>query len=285
MSLVAGAGDGDLVDRLPARVAAGQPVWYLVPDGVVQYIAKRGLYRSVTVRLCRLSVATVTSREPACMRGSTDRDARRRETRCPHPSAPSSWRWRPRRPPPTRRRRTSSSSTSPTSSSSPTRSCSPRRPTSGRCIAIVDAIEERLLELPEKAKPVRREGERAGRWVLLDYVDIVVHVQHTEEREFYALDRLWKDCPTIPFVDRDLADADAAAGSAAANDPPDPLAARQHRLERRRPGAGADRRTAERPWPRAGRRRRAAAGRAAAGRHRRQRPAPRRATPPPRSPR
>jgi ribosome-associated protein len=71
--------------------------------------------------------------------------------------------------------------------------------------AIVDAIEERLLSLPEKAKPVRREGERAGRWVLLDYVDIVVHVQHSQEREFYALDRLWKDCPTIPFVDRDLA--------------------------------------------------------------------------------
>jgi ribosome-associated protein len=70
--------------------------------------------------------------------------------------------------------------------------------------AIVDAIEESLLQLPEKAKPVRREGERAGRWVLLDYVDIVVHVQHSEEREFYTLDRLWKDCPAIPFVDRDL---------------------------------------------------------------------------------
>ena len=70
--------------------------------------------------------------------------------------------------------------------------------------AIVDAIEERLLGLPEKAKPVRREGERGGRWVLLDYVDLVVHVQHDEEREFYALDRLWKDCPTIPFIDRDL---------------------------------------------------------------------------------
>jgi ribosome-associated protein len=78
-------------------------------------------------------------------------------------------------------------------------------------IAIVDAIEEELLKLPEKAKPVRREGERQGRWVLLDYVDIVVHVQHTEEREFYALDRLWKDCPTIPFVDRDLAGASDGA--------------------------------------------------------------------------
>jgi ribosome-associated protein len=74
--------------------------------------------------------------------------------------------------------------------------------------AIVDAIEEALLALPEKAKPVRREGERAGRWVLLDYVDLVVHVQHSEEREFYSLDRLWKDCPTIPFVDRDLVRAD-----------------------------------------------------------------------------
>jgi ribosome-associated protein len=74
--------------------------------------------------------------------------------------------------------------------------------------AIVDAIEEALVNLPEKAKPVRREGERAGRWVLLDYIDIVVHVQHTEEREFYSLDRLWKDCPTIPFVDRALVEAE-----------------------------------------------------------------------------
>ena len=77
-------------------------------------------------------------------------------------------------------------------------------------VAIVDAVEEALVNLPEKAKPVRREGERQGRWVLLDYVDIVVHVQHTEEREFYALDKLWKDCPTIPFVDRDMVDADAS---------------------------------------------------------------------------
>ena len=92
-------------------------------------------------------------------------------------------------------------------------------PNERQVLAIVDAIEELLLKLPEKAKPVRREGERAGRWVLLDYIDIVVHVQHTEEREYYALDRLWKDCPTIPFVDRDLATAEAgpeAAGNGAA---------------------------------------------------------------------
>jgi ribosome-associated protein len=61
--------------------------------------------------------------------------------------------------------------------------------------AIVDEIEEKLREVG--AKPVRREGERDGRWVLLDYSDIVVHVQHEEERRFYALERLWRDCPLI----------------------------------------------------------------------------------------
>ena len=75
--------------------------------------------------------------------------------------------------------------------------------------AIVDAVEESLRSLD--AKPVRREGERDGRWVLLDFLDVVVHVQHTEERTFYALERLWKDCPTIPWVDRD-APAAASAG-------------------------------------------------------------------------
>ncbi|MBB5933003.1 ribosome silencing factor [Streptomyces zagrosensis] len=62
--------------------------------------------------------------------------------------------------------------------------------------AIVDGIEERLSE-EIGAKPVRREGDRDARWVLLDYVDIVVHVQHSEERVFYALERLWKDCPQL----------------------------------------------------------------------------------------
>ena len=73
--------------------------------------------------------------------------------------------------------------------------------------AVVDEIEDRLRELG--AKPVRREGAQEARWVLLDFGDIVVHVQHEEERVFYALERLWKDCPVIPFVDRD---ADRGAG-------------------------------------------------------------------------
>ena len=63
--------------------------------------------------------------------------------------------------------------------------------------AIVDEIEAKLRLAG--AKPVRREGEREGRWVLLDYLDIVVHVQHSEERSFYALERLWKDCPMLPL--------------------------------------------------------------------------------------
>jgi ribosome-associated protein len=65
--------------------------------------------------------------------------------------------------------------------------------------AIVDAVEDELRDIG--AKPVRREGERDGRWVLLDYADIVVHVQHEEERTFYALERLWRDCPLIPLPD------------------------------------------------------------------------------------
>ena len=61
--------------------------------------------------------------------------------------------------------------------------------------AIVEEIEDKLRELG--AKPIRREGHRDGRWVLLDYGDVVIHVQHTDEREFYALERLWRDCPVI----------------------------------------------------------------------------------------
>ena len=63
--------------------------------------------------------------------------------------------------------------------------------------AIVDGVEEALLK--HKLKPTRREGDRENRWVLLDYLDFVVHVQHTEERTLYNLERLWKDCPQIPL--------------------------------------------------------------------------------------
>lgn len=61
--------------------------------------------------------------------------------------------------------------------------------------AIVDAVEEALFKLG--AKPLRREGKGQGRWVLIDFGDVVVHVQHAEDRVYYALERLWKDCPVI----------------------------------------------------------------------------------------
>jgi ribosome-associated protein len=75
--------------------------------------------------------------------------------------------------------------------------------------AIVDEIEERMRAAG--SRPPRREGQRDGRWVLLDFLDVIVHVQHPEERVFYALDRLWKDCPVIPFADRSRPDVESEA--------------------------------------------------------------------------
>ena len=81
--------------------------------------------------------------------------------------------------------------------------------------AIVDAIEEKL-RLDFDAKPVRREGEREGRWVLLDYLEVVIHVQHDEERTFYSLERLWRDCPVIPLPSPGPAVTGSAASSGSA---------------------------------------------------------------------
>jgi ribosome-associated protein len=84
--------------------------------------------------------------------------------------------------------------------------------------AIVDAVEEQLRG--HGIKPVRREGMTESRWVLLDFVDVVVHVQHAEERAYYALERLWKDCPVIPFTDRAIPPA-APAGVTAESEQTD----------------------------------------------------------------
>ncbi|MHA7304770.1 ribosome silencing factor [Arthrobacter sp. TMN-49] len=77
--------------------------------------------------------------------------------------------------------------------------------------AIVDGIEDELHKFG--LRPVRREGRSGGRWVLLDYADIIVHVQHEEDRVFYALERLYGDCPV---VDLQLAASDPSAKAPAA---------------------------------------------------------------------
>ncbi|WP_166869393.1 MULTISPECIES: ribosome silencing factor [unclassified Salinibacterium] len=73
--------------------------------------------------------------------------------------------------------------------------------------AIGSAIEEAMLE--QGVKVLRREGRTEGRWVLIDFGDLVVHVFHEEERLYYSLERLWKDCPTIPF---ELESVEAVSG-------------------------------------------------------------------------
>lgn len=80
--------------------------------------------------------------------------------------------------------------------------------------AIVEEIEERLQALG--AKPIRREGLREGRWVLIDFGEIVVHVQHDEDREYYALERLWRDCPPIDLPDDVVQGAGSRAGAGGA---------------------------------------------------------------------
>ena len=78
-------------------------------------------------------------------------------------------------------------------------------------VSIVDEIEERA-RTQLGVKPARREGDRDARWVLLDFVDVVVHVQHVEERIYYALERIWRDCPVIALP----AGVAGTAGSAVA---------------------------------------------------------------------
>lgn len=63
--------------------------------------------------------------------------------------------------------------------------------------AIADAIEEALNT--SGVKTLRREGRAEGRWVLLDFGDLIAHVFIEDERMYYSLERLWKDCPVVPL--------------------------------------------------------------------------------------
>lgn len=64
-------------------------------------------------------------------------------------------------------------------------------------VAIASEIEDKLIG--HGVKLLRREGRAEGRWILLDFGDLVVHVFHEEDRMYYSLERLWKDCPVIPI--------------------------------------------------------------------------------------
>lgn len=76
--------------------------------------------------------------------------------------------------------------------------------------AVVDGVEEALAR--EGVNAYRREGDREARWVLVDFRDVVLHVQHAEERALYSLDRLWRDCPAIA-LELDEAPAEAVGAS------------------------------------------------------------------------
>lgn len=65
-------------------------------------------------------------------------------------------------------------------------------------VAIADEVEDALGEAGVKL--LRREGHDGGRWVLLDFSDLIVHVFHREERLYYGLERLWLDCPVVPVA-------------------------------------------------------------------------------------
>ena len=64
-------------------------------------------------------------------------------------------------------------------------------------MAISDGIEDKLLE--NGVKLIRREGKSSGRWILLDFGYVIVHVMHEEERMYYSLERIWSDCPVVPL--------------------------------------------------------------------------------------
>ena len=85
--------------------------------------------------------------------------------------------------------------------------------------AIVEGVEVALNAVG--VKPIRREGERDGRWVLLDFGELVVHVQHAEERTYYSLERLWKDCPTIALP-ADVTEANNSARATVDDEAPEP---------------------------------------------------------------
>ena len=170
------------------RAEQRRPLWYLMPDGVVQYVSKRRLYRGrrspprrtapgrreqlMTATQEAIDMATVAAGAAAAKLANDvvviDVSEQLVITDCFVIASASNER---------------------------------------QVNAIVDEVEEKMRKAGHK--PARREGAREGRWTLLDYRDIVVHIQHQDDRDFYALDRLWGDCPVVS-VDLDSEDSASA---------------------------------------------------------------------------
>ena len=160
------------------RAERRRPLWYLMPDGVVQYVSKRRLYHGegavsrptaphlaagkqhMTATQEAIDMATVAAGAAAAKLANDvviiDVSEQLVITDCFVIASASNER---------------------------------------QVNAIVDEVEERMRKAGHR--PARREGAREGRWTLLDYRDIVVHIQHQDDRNFYALDRLWGDCPVL----------------------------------------------------------------------------------------
>ena len=69
--------------------------------------------------------------------------------------------------------------------------------------SIADELQDELRN--HGAKPVRREGEAGSPWILLDFVDFVVHVFHQEQRDYYRLESLWSDAPVVEWTEEEEA--------------------------------------------------------------------------------
>ena len=166
------------------RVEAGEPVWYLVPDGVVQYIAKRDLYAKASEPAReRVEEQRPTEGGRSALVTATPRAVELVETAALAAAD-----------------KLADGIIAYDVSDQLVITdafllCSASNDRQVR--SIVDEIELRMRQAG--AGLVRREGEREGRWVLLDYLDVVIHVQHSDERTYYALERIWKDCPQIPL--------------------------------------------------------------------------------------
>jgi ribosome-associated protein len=78
-------------------------------------------------------------------------------------------------------------------------------------MSIADEIEESLGE--KGVRKLRQEGRSDGRWILLDFGDIIVHIFHEEERIYYQLERLWRDCPVVSLPSGDGDDAGVKAST------------------------------------------------------------------------